>query len=101
MAPLKALKLRFPSFPCRFSRDLYIRVTSSDCLSHQAHHPLAGSVFLLKTSRSPPLIPAMYFTSFLRDSISYWVVMAICSIIRGARPAGVLHFFVVSLCTPP
>jgi len=41
---------------------------------------LPGVYFLQNTSLSPPLMPAKYFTSFLRDSISYCVVIAICSI---------------------
>ncbi len=39
-----------------------------------------------KTSRSPPLIPARPRTSFLRDSMSYWVVMAICSMMGEPPP---------------
>jgi hypothetical protein len=43
-------------------------------------------VVLTSASRSPPLIPAMYFTSFLRDSMSYCVVIAICSMIGEPPP---------------
>jgi hypothetical protein len=37
-------------------------------------------------SRSPPPMPATYLTSFLRDSTSYWVVMAICSMMGEPPP---------------
>ena len=43
-------------------------------------------VLLTSASRSPPLMPAMYFTSFFRASMSYWVVMAICSMIGEPPP---------------
>ena len=43
-------------------------------------------VVLTIASRSPPLIPAMYLTSFFRDSMSYCVVMAICSMIGEPPP---------------
>ena len=36
-------------------------------------------ISLVRASRSPPLMPAMYFTSLFLASMSYWLVMAICS----------------------
>jgi len=36
-------------------------------------------ISLSNASRSPPLMPAMYFTSLFLASMSYWLVIAICS----------------------
>ena len=44
------------------------------------------SPFLMNTSGSPPLMPARCLTNFLRDSMSYWVVIAICSMIGEPPP---------------
>ena len=57
-------------------------------------HYLAAAAFLARcrvvvltsASRSPLLIPARYATSFFRASISYCVVMAICSMIGDPPP---------------
>lgn len=43
-------------------------------------------LFLARASRSPPLMPAMYRTTFLRASMSYWEVMAICSMMGEPPP---------------